>query len=157
MQIKFGENQREFPSPVSVLDVLKSFDRDVLKKTLAAKVNGVEVDLSKQLENGRDEVLSVEPILADTRDGLEVLRHSTSHLLAAALLELFPGTQLGIRPARVDDPRCGVFCEFVAPRQLSEDALPAIEKKMRELPKKNLAYRREEVEKGKILDIFKGR
>jgi threonyl-tRNA synthetase len=157
MQIKFGENQREFPSPVSVLDVLKSFDRDVLKKTLAAKINGEEVDLSRQLENGSDEVLSVEPILADTRDGLEVLRHSTSHLLAAALLELFPGTQLGIGPALLDDPRYGFFYDFIAPRQLGEDDLPVIEKKMRELAKKNLAYRREEIEKAKILDIFKGR
>jgi threonyl-tRNA synthetase len=157
MQIKFGENQREFPAPVSVLDVLKSFDRDVLKKTLAARVNGEEVDLSKQLENGDDEVLSVEPILADTRDGLEVLRHSTSHLLAAALLELFPGTQLGIGPALLDDPRYGFFYDFIAPRQLSEDDLPAIEKKMRELAKKNLVYRREEIEKSKILDIFKDR
>ncbi len=93
MQIKVGENQREFPAPVTVLDVLKSFDREVLKKTLAAKVNGKEVDLSRQLENGGDEVLNVEPILADTRDGLEVLRHSTAHLLAAAVLELFPGNQ----------------------------------------------------------------
>jgi threonyl-tRNA synthetase len=157
MQIKFGENQREFPAPVTVLDVLKSFDRDVLKKTLAAKVNGQEVDLSKQLENGGDEVLSVEPILADTRDGLEVLRHSTAHLLAAALLELFPGTQLGIGPALLDDPRYGFFYDLIAPRQLSEEDLPAIEKKMREMAKRNLVYRREEIEKSKILDIFKDR
>jgi threonyl-tRNA synthetase len=157
MQIKFGDNQREFPSPVTVLDVLKSFDRDVLKKTLAAKVNGEEVDLSKQLENGSDGVINVEPILADTRDGLEVLRHSTAHLFAAALLELFPGTKLGIGPALLDDPRYGFFYDFIAPRQLGEEDLPAIEKKMREMAKRNLIYRREEVEKAKILDIFKGR
>lgn len=156
MQIKFGENQREFPAPVTVLDVLKSFDRDVLKKTLAAKVNGQEVDLGRELSD-TDGVLSVEPILADTRDGLEVLRHSTAHLLAAALLELFPGTKLGIGPALLDDPRYGFFYDVIAPRQLSEDDLPAIEKKMREMAKRNLVYRREEVEKAKILDIFKDR
>jgi threonyl-tRNA synthetase len=156
MQIKFREDQREFPAPVTVLDVLKSFDRDVLKKTLAAKVNGEEVDLSRQLDGG-DEVLSIEPILGDTRDGLEVLRHSTAHLLAAALLELFPGTKLGIGPALMDDPRYGFFYDVIAPRQLSEDDLPAIEKKMRDMAKRNLVYRREEVEKAKILDIFKGR
>ncbi len=157
MQIKVGENQREFPAPVTVLDVLKSFDREVLKKTLAAKVNGEEVDLSKQLENGGDEVLNVEPILADTRDGLEVLRHSTAHLLAAAVLELFPGTKLGIGPALMDDPRYGFFYDVIAPRQLSEEDLPVIEKKMREMAKRNLVYRRAEVEKAEILGIFKDR
>jgi len=156
MQIKFGENQREFPAPVTVLDVLKSFDRDVLKKTLAAKVNGAEMDLSRELGE-TDEVLSVEPILTDTRDGLEVLRHSTAHLMAAALLELFPGTKLGHGPALLDDPRYGFFYDVIAPRQLSEDDLPVIEKKMRDLAKRNLIYRREEVEKAAILDIFKQR
>lgn len=157
MQIKFGENLKEFPAPVSVLDVLKAFDRDVLKKTLAVKVNGEELDLSRELSNGNDEVLSIEPILADTRDGLEVLRHSTAHLFAAALLELFPGTKLGIGPALLDDPRYGFFYDFIAPRQLSEDDLPAIEKKMREMAKRNLVYRRAEIAKAEILDIFKER
>lgn len=157
MQIKFGENLKEFPAPVSVLDVLKAFDRDVLKKTLAVKVNGEELDLSRELSNGNDEVLSIEPILAETRDGLEVLRHSTAHLFAAALLELFPGTKLGIGPALLDDPRYGFFYDFIAPRQLSEDDLPAIEKKMREMAKKNLVYRRAEIAKAEILDIFKER
>ena len=50
MQIKFGENIKDFSEPVSVLDAIKAFDRDVLKKTIAAKVNGEEVDLSKQLD-----------------------------------------------------------------------------------------------------------
>ncbi len=136
--------------------MLKSFDREVLKKALAAKVNGEEVDLNKQLEGG-DEVLSVEPILSGTRDGLEVMRHSTAHLLAAAVLELFPGTKLGIGPALMDDPRYGFFYDLIAPRQLTEADLPAIEKKMREMAKRNLVYRREEVEKAKILDMFKER
>ena len=156
LYVKYGENQRSIPAPATVADALKSFDRDVLKKSLAAKVNGEEVDLNKELTT-TDSVLSIEPILADTRDGLEVIRHSTAHLLAAAVLELFPGTKLGIGPALLDDPRYGFFYDVIAPRQLTEADLPVIEKKMRSMAKQNLPYRREDIEKAKILDIFEQR
>ena len=156
LYVKYGENQRSIPAPATVADALKSFDRDVLKKSLAAKVNGEEVDLNKELTT-TDSVLSIEPILADTRDGLEVIRHSTAHLLAAAVLELFPGTKLGIGPALLDDPRYGFFYDVIAPRQLTEADLPVIEKKMRSMAKQNLPSRREDIEKAKILDIFEQR
>ena len=156
MQIKYGENIKEFSEPVSVLEAIKAFDRDVLKKTIAAKLNGEEVDLSKQIATN-DEILSIEPIQTDTRDGLEVLRHSTAHLLAAAVLDLFPGTQLGVGPALMDDPRYGFYYDVIAPRQLTESDLPVIEKKMREMAKKNLVYRRDEIAKSEVLQIFKER
>jgi len=156
LNVKYGEDQRSIPAPATVADALKSFDRDVLKRSLAAKVNGEEVDLNKELA-ATDEVLSIEPILAETRDGLEVIRHSTAHLLAAAVLELFPGTKLGIGPALLDDPRYGFFYDVIAPRQLTEADLPVIEKKMRAMAKQNLPYRREDIEKAKILDIFEER
>lgn len=156
LNVKYGENQRSIPAPATVADALKAFDRDVLKKSLAAKVNGEEVDLNKQL-NGNGEVISIEPITADTRDGLEVIRHSTAHLLAAAVLDLFPGTKLGIGPALMDDPRYGYFYDVIAPRTLTEADLPVIEKKMKAMVKQNLVYRREDIEKAKILSIFKER
>ena len=153
LNVKYGESLRSIPAPASVADAIKAFDRDVLKRSLAAKVNGEEVDLNKELSE-TDQVLSIEPILADTRDGLEVIRHSTAHLLAAAVLELFPGTKLGIGPALMDDPRYGYFYDVIAPRQLTEADLPVIEKKMKAMAKQNLPYRREDIEKAKILDIF---
>jgi threonyl-tRNA synthetase len=153
LNIKYGENQRSIPAPATVADAIKAFDRDALKKSLAARVNGDEVDLNKELF-GNGEVLVVEPITADTRDGLEVIRHSTAHLLAAAILDLFPGTKLGIGPALMDDPRYGFFYDVIAPRNLTEEDLPVIEKKMKAMAKQNLPYRREDVEKAKILDIF---
>jgi threonyl-tRNA synthetase len=156
MQIKFGENTKEFSEAVSVLEAIKAFDRDVLKKTIAAKVNGAEVDLSLKLDE-TDEVLSVEPIVTDSRDGLEVLRHSTAHLLAAAVLELFPGTKLGVGPALMDDPRYGFYYDVIAPRQLTEADLPVIEKKMREMAKRNLVYRREVIEKQELVKLFEDR
>ena len=156
LNIKFGENQKSISAPVSVADVLKAFDRDLSKKSIAARVNGEEVDLNKEI-GATDEILSIEPILPESRDGLEVIRHSTAHLLAAAILDLFPGTKLGVGPALMDDPRYGFYYDVIAPRALTEADLPIIEKRMRELQKRNLAYRREEVGKSKILDIFKER
>lgn len=156
LNIKFGEDTRSIPAPTTVADAIKAFDRDALKSALAAKVNGEEVDLNKALA-ASDEVLSIEPIVADTRDGLEVIRHSTAHLLAAAVLELFPGTKLGVGPALMDDPRYGFFYDIVAPRNLTEEDLPVIEKKMKAMAKQNLPYRREDVEKAKILELFKER
>ena len=156
LNIKFGANERSVPVPATVADAIKAFDRDALRSALAAKVNGEEVDLNKELEP-TDEVLSIEPIDANTRDGLEVIRHSTAHLLAAAVLDLFPGTKLGVGPALMDDPRYGFYYDIIAPRNLTEEDLPVIEKKMKSMAKQNLVYRREEIEKAKVLDLFKER
>jgi threonyl-tRNA synthetase len=156
LNVKFNGSQKAIPAPATVADAIKAFDRDVLKSALAAKVNGEEVDLNREL-SGADEVLSIEPITTGTREGLEVIRHSAAHLLAAALLDLFPGTKLGVGPALMDDPRYGYFYDFIAPRNLTEEDLPAIEKRMKAIAKQNLAYRREDIEKAKILEIFKER
>src|SRR5207248_4850723 len=101
--------------------------------------------------------VEVEPVLPGTLEGLDVIRHSTAHLLAAAVLDLFPGTKLGVGPALLDDPRYGFFYDVIAPRQLTEEDLPVIEKRMRELARRNLAYRRDEVTKEEALKIFEGR
>lgn len=156
LNVSLNGSQRAIPAPATVADAIKAFDRDTLKSALAAKVNGEEVDLNREL-TATDEVLSIEPITVDTRDGLEVIRHSTAHLLAAALLDLFPGTKLGVGPALMEDPRYGFFYDFIAPRNLTEEDLPVIEKKMKAMAKQNLPYRREDIEKAKILDIFKER
>ncbi len=156
LNIKVGENQRSISAPVSVVDALKSVDRDAAKKAIAAKLNGEEVDLNKQL-GATDEVLSIEAILPETRDGLEVIRHSTAHLLAAAVLDLFPGTKLGVGPALMEDARYGYYYDIIAPRQLTIEDLPVIEKRMKAIAKQNLPYRREDVSKSEILDIFEKR
>jgi threonyl-tRNA synthetase len=156
MQVKFGENLKEIPSGATVADAIKAFDRDALKKSLAARLNGEEVDLNREIA-ATDEVLSIELIGADSPDGLEVIRHSTAHLLAAAVLDLFPGTKLGVGPALMEDPRYGFFYDMIAPRNLTEEDLPVIEKKMRGMAKQNLVYRREDIDKATILEMFKGR
>jgi threonyl-tRNA synthetase len=157
VQLKGGAAQ-SLPVPVTVAEALKRLDRDVAKQALAARVNGREVDLAFTLnaqENG--EPVKLEPVLPQTLEGLDVLRHSTAHLLAAAVLDLFPGTKLGIGPALLDDPRYGFFYDVIAPRQLTDEDLPVIEKRMRDISKRNLAYRREEIPKADALRIFKER
>src|SRR4029079_1907184 len=148
VQLKNGEPV-PMPDSATVAEALKKLDRDLAKQALAAKVDGREVDLAAPLETLREngDSVQIEPIVPQTRDGLEVLRHSTAHLLAAAVLDLFPGTKLGIGPALLDDPRYGFFYDMIAPQQLTEADLPAIEKRMKQIASKNLVYRREEIPK----------
>ncbi|MEP6741420.1 MAG: threonine--tRNA ligase [bacterium] len=148
----------QIPAPVTVGEALKKLDREAAKQALAARVNGREVDLAFTLDaqqNGA--ALEIEPVLPQTLEGLDVLRHSTAHLLAAAVLDLFPGTKLGIGPALLEDPRYGFFYDVIALQPLTEADLPIIEKRMRQIASRNLAYRREEISKAKALDIFKER
>lgn len=156
LNIQFGGIQKTIPAPATVADAIKAFDRDILKRSIAARVNGEESDLSRELLV-TDEVLSIEPITIESGEGLEVIRHSTAHLLAAALLNMFPGTKLGVGPALMDDPRYGFFYDVIAPRNLTEEDLPLIEKTMRAMVKQNLRYRREDIDKASILEIFGNR
>jgi threonyl-tRNA synthetase len=155
VQLKNGEPV-PMPDSATVAEALKKLDRDLAKQALAAKVDGREVDLTASLDalRANGESVQIEPIVPQTRDGLEVLRHSTAHLLAAAVLDLFPGTKLGIGPALLDDPRYGFFYDVIAPQALTEADLPIIEKRMKQIASKNLGYRREEISKDEALRVF---
>jgi len=158
VQLKNGE-PIPVPDSSTVAEALKKLDRDLAKQALAAKVGDREVDLTAQLDTLRSngESVQIEPIVPQTRDGLEVLRHSTAHLLAAAVLDLFPGTKLGIGPALLDDPRYGFFYDVITPRPLTEADLAAIEKRMKQIASRNLGYRREEIPKAEALRVFSER
>src|SRR5438093_13585936 len=134
----------------TVGEVLERLDAGVAGQALVAKVDGHAVDLATRLEEG-GRVIEVEPVMPDTLEGLDVTRHSTAHLLAAAVLDLFPGTKLGIGPSLLDDPRYGFFYDVIAPRALTEADLPVIEKKMRDIAKRNMSYRRDEIPKAEAL------
>ncbi|MBA3804858.1 MAG: threonine--tRNA ligase [Acidobacteria bacterium] len=158
VQIKDGAAATTVLAPVTVGEALKKLDRDAAKQALAARVNGREVDLAHELEASQNgDTVRIEPVMPQTLEGLDVLRHSTAHLLAAAVLDLFPGTKLGIGPALLDDPRYGYYYDVIAPRQLTDDDLPVIEKRMRDIAKRNLAYRRHEISKAAALEMFEQR
>ena len=157
VQLKGGE-PAQMPTPVTAGEALKRLDREAAKQALAARVNGKEVDLAFTIDEAQNgQSINIEAVLPETLAGLEVLRHSTAHLLAAAVLDLFPGTKLGIGPALLEDPRYGFFYDVIAPRVLTEADLPLIEKRMREIAKRSLPYRRDEIAKSDALQIFKDR
>lgn len=159
VQLKDGA-AAQLPASATVAEALKKLDRDVAKQALAARVNGQEVDLDRGLESisgDNGSAYEIDPVRPGTRDGLEVLRHSTAHLLAAAVLDLHPGTKLGIGPALLDDPRYGFFYDVITPTPLTEADLPIIEKRMKQIASRNLAYRREEISKPEAVRIFAGR
>src|SRR5712675_2303681 len=148
----------QVPGSTTVADALKKLDRDLAKQALAARVNGREVDLAATLESQTNgDAIKIEPVLPQTLEGLDVLRHSTAHLLAAAVLDLFPGTKLGIGPALLEDPPYGLFYDVITPRPLTEADLPVIEKRMREIAKRNLHYRRDDINKAEALRLFQER
>src|SRR5215212_10360524 len=154
-----GGRSAQVPAGATVAEALKAADRDAAKQALAAKVNGREVDLTFRLDESaaNGESLRVEPVLPGTLEGLDVIRHSTAHLLAAAVLDLFPGTKLGVGPALLEDPRYGFFYDVITPRPLTESDLADIEKRMKQIASKNLGYRREEISKSEALRLFSER
>jgi len=118
-------SKREFPGPVTVAEVAASIGAGLAKAALAGKVDGKVVDTSFQMT--ADSALSI--ITAKDTDGLEVIRHSTAHLLEYAVKELFPDAQVTIGPVIEH----GFFYDFSYKRPFTPDDLAAIEKKMTQL------------------------
>jgi threonyl-tRNA synthetase len=138
---------KEVPQGATALDVAKSISPRLADAALAAKTNGDLIDLTRPLE--RDTDLR---ILTDRDpEALEVYRHSSAHLLAAAVLELFPETKLGHGPATEN----GFFYDFYRPTPFTPEDLQKIEKKMQELVQQNIPYAREFLPRDKGLEEFK--
>ena len=121
-------SEREFDSPVTVAQVAASIGAGLAKAALAGKVDGQLVDTSYLIENKCDLAI----VTDKDADGLEVIRHSTAHLLAYAVKELFPDAQVTIGPV-IDN---GFYYDFSYKRPFTPEDLETIEKKMAELAKK---------------------
>src|SRR5258706_99937 len=138
---------KSFSGPVTVADVAKSIGPGLARAALAGKVNGRLVDVSHRIEH--DAELSI--ITERDREGLELLRHSTAHLLAYAVKELFPQAQVTIGPV-IDD---GFYYDFSFKRPFTPEDLAAIEKRMGELAGKDLPVTREVWPRNKAVEFFK--
>ena len=114
---------------------------------IAAKVDGVPVDLDRPLS--RD--CAVDWIPIDSRDGVDILRHSTAHLMAQAVQSLFPGTQVTIGPTTED----GFYYDFKRDRSFTPEEIAKIEALMRELAAKDLKIAREELPREKAIELFR--
>jgi len=138
---------KSFPGPVTVADVAKSIGPGLARAALAARVNGKLVDVSHRIDHDAD--LSI--ITERDKDGLELIRHSTAHLLAYAVKDLFPEAQVTIGPVIED----GFYYDFAYKRPFTPEDLAAIEKRMAELAAKDLPVKREVWPRDKAVDFFK--
>jgi threonyl-tRNA synthetase len=117
-----------------------------LKKAIGMKVNGVLVDCDKIFAQDTE----FEPVFPDTEDGLALLRHSTAHLMAHAILRLFPEAKFGIGPSIKD----GFYYDIRFPEPLSDEDLPKIESEMRKISQEKVPLVREELTKDNALKMF---
>ncbi len=132
--VKLNGESRVVPHGTVVRDLLREIpSRDLV----AASIDGKVVDLTATLEHD----CAVEPVLAETPEGLDVIRHSTAHLMAMAVQSLYPGTQVTIGPVIED----GFFYDFAPKTPFTLEDLPKIEAKMRELAKADHKIQRTEV------------
>ena len=142
-------SSRAVPPGTPVRDVAAAISPRLAKAAMAAVVDDRLVDLSFPLE--RDAKVRV--VTPDSPEALGLYRHSTAHLLAAAVTNLFPGVQCGIGPAIED----GFYYDFVVPRPFVPEDLEAIEKKMRELARQDLPYERQMVPREEAKQFFGNR
>ncbi|MES2073529.1 MAG: threonine--tRNA ligase [Pseudomonadota bacterium] len=140
-------SQRQFEAPVTVAQVAGSIGAGLAKAALAGKVNGKLVDTSYLIDADVD--LSI--VTDRDADGLEVIRHSTAHLLAYAVKELFPDAQVTIGPVIEN----GFYYDFAYKRPFTPDDLQAIEKKMLELAKKDEPVTRKVLPRDEAVAYFK--
>jgi threonyl-tRNA synthetase len=138
---------KEVPSGTTALDIAKSISPRLADAALVAKTNGDLIDLTRPLEKDTDLRILTEK----DPESLEVFRHSSAHLLAAAVLELFPETKLGHGPAT----ESGFFYDFYRPTPFTPEDLEKLEKKMQELVQQNLPYAREFLPREQGLGEFK--
>ncbi len=140
-------SQRQFESAVTVAQVAASIGTGLAKAALAGKVNGKLVDTSYLIEADADLAI----VTDKDADGLEVIRHSTAHLLAYAVKELFPDAQVTIGPVIEN----GFYYDFSYKRPFTPDDLVAIEKKMTELAKKDEPVTRKVLPRDEAVAYFK--
>jgi threonyl-tRNA synthetase len=140
-------SERVFDHPVTVAQVAASIGPGLAKAALAGTVNGTLVDTSYTIEN--DSTLSI--VTEKDDEGLDMIRHSTAHLLAYAVKELFPTAQVTIGPVIED----GFYYDFSYERPFTPEDLEAIEKKMAELAKLDEVVTREEWVRDDAVQFFK--
>ncbi len=145
-----GQSPKEIEAEsLTALEVLRQAGSKGLDRIVAAKINGNPSDLSLTLETPAD----LEPIYEESEEGLEILRHSASHVMAMAVKELFPGVKVTIGPAIEN----GFYYDFDYERPFREEDLPGIEEKMREIVKADYPFVRKEVGSQEAIEFFRSR
>jgi threonyl-tRNA synthetase len=139
-------SQREVPDGATVADVAASIGRGLAKAAIAGKVNGKVVDVYTPVSDNA----KIEIVTPKSEAGLDTIRHSTAHLMAMAVQELFPGTQVTIGPVIEN----GFFYDFGTDRPFTDEDLRNIEAKMTEIVKRDLPVRREVLTREQAIETF---
>jgi threonyl-tRNA synthetase len=140
-------SSKSFPNPVTAAEVAQSIGAGLARAALAAKVNGKLVDLGFRIESDAD--LSI--VTERDPEGVDILRHSTAHLLAHAVKELFPEAQVTIGPVIEN----GFYYDFAYKRPFTPEDLAAIEKRMGEIAKKDFPVARRLMKREEAVEFFK--
>ena len=138
-------NDKNFDNPASVQEMLKALGLDG-KKVIAGKFNGEALDLAREINSSG----KLEAITTESPEGLEILRHSTAHLMAQAILRLYPGSHFGVGPAIKD----GFYYDVDVAGTITEEDLPKIESEMRKISGAGEKVTREDMNKGDALKVF---
>ena len=147
IDLKFPDGSvRQYPQGSSGRDVAAAISKSLEKKALLVKLDGTLLDLDRPLPNGG----AIEIITRESPDALEVIRHDTAHVLAEAVQELFPDTQVTIGP-NVED---GFFYDFARDEPFSLDDLATIEARMRQIVDRDEKITREEVDRDAAIADF---
>ncbi|MFN9001924.1 MAG: threonine--tRNA ligase, partial [Holosporales bacterium] len=140
-------SKREFPAPVTALQVAESIGTRLAKDALVARVDGEMYDLARPLPGD----CNLEILTRSHPDALEVLRHDAAHVFAEAIKELFPGTQITIGPA-IDN---GFYYDLASDHSFTPEDFPAIEQRMQEIVARDEAIVREEWDRDDAIAFFK--
>ena len=146
-KINFSGQSYDMPKEMSLLDFIKQNAKKESKDTIAAKFNGQEVDLTYIPETDGN----LELIFTTTNEGLEILRHSTSHLMAQAVKRLYPNVQVTIGPAIKD----GFYYDFDTDKPFTDEDLPKIEAEMKKIIKENIPIIKKIMTKKDAIEYFK--
>jgi threonyl-tRNA synthetase len=139
--------EKRFDAPVNVGEIAQAIGAGLARAALAGKVDGRLVDLSHRVE--RDATVAI--VTDKDPEGLDILRHSTAHLLAHAVKELFPEAQVTIGPVIED----GFYYDFSFKRPFTPEDLAAIEKRMAEIARRDIRVERQVWERSKAIQFFK--
>jgi len=154
VKISFPDgSSRDFDCPISPARIAESISRKLAKEALAAIVDTKIVDLAYQIAGN----CSLRILTFDDPQGQEVFWHSSAHLMASAVMELYPETKLAIGPAIPDDFTARFYYDLDLPQQLGDSDLEAIGRKMQEIVEKNLPFTRSEIDRKKAIANFENR
>jgi len=132
--------KKEYKDNITIGEVASNIDNRLSERALAGKASGVLVDLSFPIK----EDISLSVITEDTEEGLEILRHSTAHIMAQAVSRLFPGVKLGIGPTIEN----GFYYDFGLQHNLSDEDLKKIEEEMAKIIREDIIFKRMEIPRG---------